>query len=500
MSDAAAGASAGGRGQVPYGFLFAAMVREEYRLHARQFGGRRFVLFPFLIAAVSAGTTTFFALAHADATVLVAGLHIVVALVGFQVGTIGLVGRDALENLLGDVTMLIYAARTLPVSWRRLLAVFVLKDVGYYAVLFVAPLVVGLIPLAALGVLSSARLPALLVTSWLAFSFGVGVSLALVGLATRSRPVALTLALAAIGTLVAAPDAVIPYTPYGLAVDPSLATLTASVLFPVAFAVVGVTTFDTERKTPARTAGNQFRAVRGRLRARGLRDEQGVLAKSLLDVARSSGGLWKVAFSQGLVFAVVSVLLAYLPSVVPVRPSPGLTLSTVLALGSFTTYNWLCQCEDEAFYRYYPIDLDGVFRAKLRGFLLLAVPTGLVYLALGAVIFGADTVLVGALAFVPLVVYVFGVTAWLAGLSPGELLFDTTVFAAFTLAMMAVLLPLVIAAIASPLAPLVWGSAAVALSIVAGAVGLVLTDRVGSHWATKARSASYGSPTGHSHW
>jgi hypothetical protein len=247
---------------------------------------------------------------------------------------------------------------------------------------------------------------------------------------------------------------------------------------------VGVRLFSVERETPARTASDQFRALYRRLA--GL-DEAGALTKSLIDVGRSSGGLWKVVFSQGLVFAVVVVLLAYLPGVVPVRPSPGLTLAAVLALGAFTTYNWLCQFEDEAFWGALPVDLSTVFRAKLLAYLLLSVPTGLFYLVLGTWLFGVETALVGAAVYLPLVVYVFGVTAFVAGLRPTELLFDTPVFALFSAAMMTVLMPLVVLAIAYPLAPTAVTGGAVALSVAAGGIGLLLSGRAGPRWAARAR-------------
>jgi hypothetical protein len=181
------------------------------------------------------------------------------------------------------------------------------------------------------------------------------------------------------------------------------------------------------------------------------------------------------------------VLLAYLPEVVPVRPQPGLTIATILALGAFTTYNWLCQFDDEQFYLRYPVSLPTVFRAKLLGFALLALPVGLAFLALGGVVFGSATALVGVLVFPPLALYVFGVTAYVGGLEPNELLFDTPAFALFTLAMMAVLLPLIILAIAYPLyPPLQAGGAAVAIGLLAGGVGAGLYTRAGTRWERKA--------------
>lgn len=468
--------------------LLAVMAREEWRLHGRLFGGRRFALFPAFVAAVAAGTAAFFSLADADTEVLLAGLHLVVAVLGLHVGTVGLVGRDALEDLLGETTLVLFSARTLPVEPTLLLVAFLLKDVAFYAGLFLLPLVVGLVPLAVLADLPVARPPLLFVTTVGVFAVGVTASLALVGVYTRSRIAALGVVAVAVAALVVDGGGVLALTPYGLlsAVEPL--TVAASVALPVVLGLVGVAAFRFERRPVSRTATDRFRALHRRLGADAV---GGVLAKSLLDVARSSGGLWKVLFSQGLVFAVLALLLGYLPDVVPVRPEPGLTVAAVLALGSFTTYNWLCQFDDADAYLRHPVPFASVFRAKLLAFCLLALPAGAVYFALGVGVFGTGTMLVGLAVFAPLCLYVFGVTAYVAGLEPTELLFDTPVFAAFTLAVMVVLVPLVVAAIAYPLAPTALAAGSVALAVLAGAVGLSLYRRAGPRWERRALAGTH---------
>lgn len=460
-------------------YLLAVMAREEWRLHTRLFGGRRFALFPVFVASVAAGATAFFAFADADIGLLVAGLHLVVAVLGLQVGTVGLVGRDALEDLIGETTLLLFSARTFPVAPKKLLVTFLLKDVGFYAVLFLLPLTVGLLPLVAFAELPLVELPLLFATSVGMFALGVAASFALVGIHTRSRVASVGVVIAAVVVAALAGSRLLVVTPYGLLSGIRPLSVAASVLLPLTLGVVGVSLFDFDRRTPARTAVDRFGSLNGKL---GALDGDGLLTKSLLDVARSSGGLWKIAFSQGLVFAVLAVLLAFLPDVIPVRPEPGLTIASVLALGTFTTYNWLCQFDDPAFYLRYPVTLPAVFRAKLLGFCLLAFPVGLAYLGVGSVVFGTGTMLVGIAVFAPLCLYVFGVTAYVAGLEPTELLFDTPVFVAFTAAVMVVLLPMVVAAIAFPLRPTAIALGSVSYACLAGGVGLLLYRLAGPRW------------------
>jgi hypothetical protein len=98
--------------------LFARMVREEYRLHAELFGDR-FAGFPVVFAVLSGVGFWLLTFTNATTETVAAGLHALVVFFGLQVGTIGLVGRDALRDVLGDVTLVVFSARTLPVTWRR---------------------------------------------------------------------------------------------------------------------------------------------------------------------------------------------------------------------------------------------------------------------------------------------------------------------------------------------------------------------------------------------
>src|SRR6056297_978828 len=162
--------------------LFRRMLREEWRLHEELFGGRRFGSFPVVVLALAAGGFELLRATGTDFDAVVAGLHGLVFFFGLQVGTIGLVGRDALRDVLGDVTLLVFSARTLPVSWNRLLTVFLLKDLVYYAAFFLAPLGVAVVPSALGAGVSPAQVALVWVTLVGAFALGVTLSLTLAGL------------------------------------------------------------------------------------------------------------------------------------------------------------------------------------------------------------------------------------------------------------------------------------------------------------------------------
>ncbi|MDY7083296.1 MAG: hypothetical protein SXQ77_13045, partial [Halobacteria archaeon] len=112
------------------------MIKEEWRIHSRLFGSWGFGLFPLVILSI--GALGYGLLAYSGFTVeeIAIGLHYAVFFFGLNVGSIGFVSRDAIENLLGESNLLIFSSRTLPISRERIVATFVVKDLIYYSFLY----------------------------------------------------------------------------------------------------------------------------------------------------------------------------------------------------------------------------------------------------------------------------------------------------------------------------------------------------------------------------
>jgi len=466
--------------------VFVGMLREEWRLHARLFGGARFGAFPLFVAAVAAGATWLLASTGTAIPAIVAGLHALVFVFGLHTGTIGFVGRDAIRNLLGDVTLLVFTSRTLPASPRRLVAIFLAKDAVYYAGLFLAPLSVAVAAVAVVtGTDFLPRLPLLWLSVTGTFVLGVLVTFALVGLGGRRSTAA---ALAVGGLLLAAwwssgfdPTSL---TPYGFYRTPGLATALAGFLPIPVLAVLGMAVYDPTDRRPSRTSEARFAAWRDRLR-----DDDGLLTKSLLDVARSSGGLWKVVFSGGVLFAVTAFLVGVVEQLTGVSPSTGVSFGALLGLTAFTSYNWLTQFDSPDSYRRLPLPTAAVFRAKFRAFLLLGLPTALGYYALAAAWLGGPPaeLAAGGLLAVGVLLYLFGLTVALAGFEPNEFLFDTVLFAAFAGAVSLGLVPvLIVGFVLAPLGPALLAGV-VGWGAVLGVAGLLLYRRSVPKWTARYR-------------
>jgi hypothetical protein len=464
--------------------LFRRMLVEEYRLHTTLFGSSRFLAFPVFVAVLVGGGAYLLSLTGTSMGAVVAGLHALVVFFGLQVGTLGLVGRDAMRDVLGDVTLLVFSARTLPISWGRLLATFLVKDLVYYAAFFLTPLVLGFVPVALVGGLSLPQVGLLWVTLLWTFALGAAGSLALVGLGTRSKAALLVVVAGLTVVAVVRGATLVAFTPYAVYTAPSLSTVAAALGPLLVAAALGPLLFD-----PA-TGGSTRRIRTDRYRTfQRVPGVDGLTARPLLEVSRSSGSVWKVAFSLGVLFGVAALLLNRVAVATGIDPSAGVAFGTLLGLGSFTTFNWVTQFDDPREYLRYPTGMDAVFGAKFRAHLALAIPTGYGYLALAGVWYPITDLLVGVVVFPLVSVYVFGLTAFLTGFSANELLFDTPLFAAFGASMAILAVPLLVASLAAGTAPTLALGGAVSLSAVFALVGYLLVRRAGPRWDRKLRAS-----------
>lgn len=465
--------------------LFRTLVLEEWRLHVRLFGGRRFLAFPLVIAGlVGAGAVALNGTGYTDDSI-VTGLHVIALAFGLYSGSAAFAGSDMLENVFGDLSLVLGSANTLPLSPRRLLGHFLCKDALFYGLTIVFPLSLAVVPLEGVSASTMVTVAATWLSLFLLFSAGMAVTVAVIALRTRG----LSMRLFGVGVLVAG-------TLWWRFETPRLGDVLA---FPLlanspwvpALVVVGTATiagislriYDPTASAPTRTYSRRFRTVES------LPGSNPLVAKSLLDLARSSGGLWKPIVSAGIILGLVAFLVTIVREITTIEPSLGVFFGSVLGLSAFTTYNWLTQFDAVESYGIYPLSIEAVFEAKRVAFYLIGVPTmSLAYLA--ALVWFRPPVLEAAVGFVLLVglaLYYYGLTVYIAGFDPNEFLFDAVRFVGFTAGVAVVMLPtLVVGFVVVPLTPVVSG-ALVATGVAAGVFGHWLSRRAGARWTRRYR-------------
>ncbi|RZH66977.1 hypothetical protein [Natrinema altunense] len=467
--------------------LLAILFREEWRLHTQLFGGWRFALFPFVIALLTVSATVALVETGTAPGTVVGGLHVLAVGFGLYSGTAGFAGSDMLENVFGRLSLLLSSSTTLPLSRRRLLGAFLLKDGLFYAVAFVLPMSLG--GLAVDG--PSATPPLSIGLFWLSlslvFAVGMATTVALIAVRTRGVPswvIGLGIGLAVVGGW--ATGRLGPVRSVLVPIDGTPAAAGGLAVGTLAVAAGSLAVYDPTYGRPSRTASDRFARISDALPL----EDAPLVTKSLLDLARSSGGVWKPFVSASILLALVAALVGVVDSITGVAPAPGIFFGGVLGLSAFTTYNWLTQFDSLEAYLTYPISIADVFRAKRIAFVLVGAPAVAVPYLAAVVWFDATLVdaVVGAVLLAGYALYYYGLTVYIAGFDPNEFLFDAVRFATFTVGVAVPLVPTLVAGfvVVPPSATL---AVALALGgIVVGIVGLVLSSRAGPRWDARYRA------------
>ncbi len=467
--------------------VFVALALEEWRLHTRLFGGWRFAAFPVLIAGLAVGATVALLETGTDPATISLGVHVLAVGFGLYSGTAGFAGSDMLENVFGRLSLVLSTAETLPLSRRWLLGAFLLKDAAFYALVFVLPMATAAIPL---GGLTAGAIPAVSAL-WLSLSlaFVAGMALTVAGIALRTRGVP---GWAIVGAIAILAGTVWTAGEPGLLrsilvpLEAPLPVAAGLVVATVAVAVGSLVLYDPAYARPDRTASDRFASLADALPL----EDDALVSKTLLDVSRSSGGVWKPFVSAAILLALVAGLVGVVREITGIEPAPGIFFGAVLGLSAFTTYNWLTQFDSLEAYLVYPVSIEAVFRAKRTAFVLVGTPAVFVPY-LGAVVWFEATLLdaaVGALLLAGYGLYYYGLTVYVAGFDPNEFLFDAVRFGAFTAGVAVAVVPTLVAGfVVVPPSPSV-AAALAGSSLGFGAVGYVLSSRAGPRWDARYRA------------
>ncbi len=412
--------------------LFIAMVREEWRIHTVLFGQAVFAFLPVMVAAMAFMGTFLVPVVNRalPAGDLASIVHVLFLLLGAMVGGFGLVGNEVMNRRFGQASFVAYAARTLPLSERRIFTAFVAKDTVYYLVLWVLPVIVGVAIASPFVGLPAEAVLRLFVSLQLAFLFGLTGLFFVTTVWGRSRVAFAGLAITAIAIVLAfvqATGSLPPFLPLALYRSFSWTGLGAAALMVAAGLVVSLLLFETRSAGSERQHPDRFT---GLLRRLGQLPYPALTARDLLDLWRSGGGVGQVLFSLLLPLGLCWFLLSLLA---PVLPTHGVLLlfSVLAGVLASTMYTWLTAFDTPGAYACLPVAVGDLVRSKLGLFALLqSVPAAIVLAA--AVLSGNAGVALPALALM------LGVSAWsvgvmvyLAGLSPNVLVYDPRVLATY---------------------------------------------------------------------
>ncbi|OPY34263.1 MAG: hypothetical protein A4E32_00535 [Methanomassiliicoccales archaeon PtaU1.Bin124] len=465
---------------------------EEYRLNAGMVGRIQFLMFPAMILIMS------FVLALASKQLLRAFpldqaylmLHAVMMVYGLGVGGFALFGDAIVNRRFGQMTLLIATPSINPVSYRSLFGAFYVKDVIYYELYTIAPLIGGLalsIPFTGFKVTSVAFL---LLTLTLTFLIGISLSFAISSLYVRWKRI--LAAIVSLSILIILLTYTLGWLDFawllpGLMLQRTggLLYLLLSIVLILASSVFALLTlrvrFGESRSTFDANlipTVNKFRLSPG---------NPVLLGKDWTDLVRSRS-VMPVAGAYIGPLIVVAILFWMVQTVVQVNLSLNLCFYAVM-IGFFgvSIYGWLNMTDSSGFMQVLPVRVSQAVRSRLLMLFFFAFPISTAFLAVFAVLRGELWLLPLALAVgYATTAYTVCGTAYLTGLRTNSYLFDPKVLGKFSAITMPPLISMVILSFTLTLDPLAVGLIIFALCILLAVASYLFYQRIERRWGRES--------------
>lgn len=414
--------------------LFTSMMKEEWRLHSTMFGSLSFALFPVLIFGIVFMSSFLLPLFRAvlpagDLALITTGVFL---LLGVMVGGFGLLGNEVMNRRFGQMSLLAYSARSLPLSERYIFTNFVVKDIVYYLFLWVLPFVLGFaVASPFIGV--PPAYPLLLFASLtLTFLFGLSAIFFLSTVYSRSKPalaIILVLVLVISGWAYLASGTSIAdlFPPLQLLRSGAWISLAESCIIVLIPFAISIALFTPEYTGTSRRFSNLLSPLIEKL---SFFPTPPLAAKDLVDLWRSGGGVGQVLFSfllpLGLIWFFLSVLRAMVPDYAVL-----LVFAVTTGIISATMYTWITSFDTFSSYACLPVSVTTLITSKICTFSVLqvipAVFMVVVTLVTGEIMYIIPAmVLWGTVSF-----YALSVSIYLTGLTPNVLVYDVKVLFAF---------------------------------------------------------------------
>ena len=471
--------------------LFWLLIKEEYRAQSSMFRSS-FLVYPFFILAISLimGLMLLPMRTAISAADLVAIGHVGVLVAGMLVGGFALFQDPILERRMGGVRMLLGTPGTLPLSYKEIFSYFYLKDILYYILINILPVLFG-VYISTLFTGLHINLLMAAVTFTAAFLMGISITFALSTILVRSRA-----ALAAIMIVVIAAIALLSVQygmlgtlsrfvpPAGSYVDGSwTGVLEALAIFLIlsAFSLLAI------REKPAPTVDKHYKShfIETERRFAIFGRYSQLAAKEWIDLVRS-GSLGYVIFSFLIPLLFLWGFLWIFPMALTfIMRGQNInfgfnTIFYAVVIGFFASelYGWLNRLDTIECYKTLPVTMPDVIKSKLILFAILNTVVSTLYLALICISRGEYALFPVALYTMFMVSgYVAVVIAYMTGVYTNSLLFDYKVLATYWAAVAPVLIVLIVTSFASYM--MLPG---IILATAAGVAGYLVLRRIDKKW------------------
>ena len=425
-------------------------LKEEIRLHSTLFGFKRFMLFPFVIfifSIIMGLALPLFSLSITESIIIYSAIII---LFGFQTGRMGFDAQDKIQNLLGESSRLIFSSKTLPIKQKKLVVTLLVNDAIFYSILFLIPIFTGLIfglfvtPYESELFISSITILSVILMylfTILLFIFGVSIGF-----------VVTTNQLSKLNTLI-----LLVFVPTGLysmytIIDIELSQLIQLniiipllVLLTLVFIWVGLEQFKvSQNREKAKKYNNDFNKLKNIVSSDRLFIN--IIVKTVIDIKRSAGGLWKIKFSS-LSIILTSLLLIYtIDSFLQLSPKPEYLFGGLFSLIAYPLYTIVFRYDSINSYSTLPVTDGKIYQSKAITAIGMGVILSVLYYIPVMIFLDVDLIsmLNGFVMLIGLIIYQVGILLYLVKDEPIKFLFDGFYFAIYSFSILIFIVPMLI--------------------------------------------------------
>jgi hypothetical protein len=435
--------------------LFKKMILEEYRLHSSFFGGRLFALFPviiFLLFFLAASQLRLFS-SLVSLDVLFQSIHFIFLFLGVSIGAFGLYGKEIMNRRFGQASLLAYSSRSLPLSERTIFFNFFLKDIVYYLLLWVFPILTGIF---LGGLLASIPLTVALfgsITLILTFLLGLSLVFFLSTIYAHSNRLLIFLLLSTlIGIVflkgyyqVPLSSLFITYILFYAQTTVNLALTFVLIIVPTSLSLIFVKVEYPQKKKQYENTLNPLD-----YKLNFTKNYSFYISKDFIDLHRSEGGLGKILFQFLLPVLFTWMFLYIFTKIIPDLKII-MIFSIFLGVVSSSLYNMLTAFDTFDPYMFLPVQVSTIIKSKLIGYMLLNIISILILIAVAISVNEVAYLLASFCAFITLSFYCLSTTVYFTGLHPTILMYNSKIFLQYILATAPLLFLFTIASIVQPM-------------------------------------------------
>jgi len=418
--------------------LIKFMILEEFRMQAAMIGKFQFVFFSIFIAIFAFIISVFSPLLLKSTSLgdVYLIIHFVVIAYGIAVGAMGLFADQIMERRFGEVSFLLTTPTTQPISFKNIFMAFYIKDVLYYLLISILPLITGIALAVPFTTLKLTSVLFLGFTITLTFLFGISLSFFISSVYVRSKiafgAIAAGLAALVIGSFVIPAyglEHIVPSLMYQYTFNPLYLAIT--LVFIVVFSVFAAQFIKVEfGKKTFRYESEVFQTKK---KFSFVKKQSNYMAKEWIDIRRS-GTLGPImgAYIGPLVF--LWFVLWFLRNVLVIPINFNVVFySGMIGLFSVTIYSWLNNTDAPDFYQVLPMTVARLVKTKMLMFALLTYAITAAFLIILSILnFELHLLWLGLIVGFITVTYALTTTAYLTGLRTNVYLFDIRVLAKFT--------------------------------------------------------------------